>query len=58
MPTLFEKLRNKYGELTISTFGERAEEDMQVVSTGSMTLDFATGLGGIPLGRVVQIFGE
>lgn len=58
MPTLFEKLQKKYGEQVISTFGDRAGEEVQVVSTGSVSLDFATGIGGIPLGRVVQIFGE
>ena len=58
MPQLFEKLQRKYGEQIVSTFGERASEDMQVVSTGSVSLDFATGIGGIPLGRVVQLFGE
>lgn len=56
MSTLYDKLQKKYGPQTISTFGER-NTDMKVVSTGSVSLDFATGLGGIPLGRVVQLFG-
>lgn len=58
MPTVFEKLQKKYGPQIVSTFGERAEEDVQVVSTGSVSLDFATGIGGVPLGRVIQVFGE
>lgn len=58
MPQLFEKLQKKFGPQVVSTFGERAEEEVQVVSTGSMSLDFATGIGGIPVGRVVQLFGE
>ena len=57
MSTVFDKLQKKFGPQIISTFGERASEDLQVVSTGSYSLDFATGLGGIPLGRVAQIFG-
>lgn len=55
MSTLFERLQGKYGGDKIATFGDLY--DMKVVSTGSISLDFATGLGGIPLGRVVEVFG-
>lgn len=55
--TVYDKLQKKFGPQIVSTFGERASEGMKVVSTGSVSLDFATELGGIPLGRVVQIFG-
>src|SRR6266576_6550362 len=57
MPTVFEKLQKRFGPQIVSTFGDRAEEEVKVVSTGSVSLDFATGLGGIPLGRVVEVFG-
>lgn len=37
--------------------GSHQEEDLQVISTGSLTLDLALGVGGLPRGRIVEIFG-
>ncbi|RRD88967.1 recombinase RecA [Conchiformibius steedae] len=37
--------------------GSHQEEDLQVISTGSLTIDLALGVGGLPRGRIVEIFG-
>lgn len=57
MPTLLEKLQSKFGVERVSTFTDKEDEALQVISTGSLSLDFATGLGGIPVGRTVEVFG-
>ena len=53
-----EKIDKTYGKGTIMRLGEGAViEDIQVVSTGSLGLDIALGVGGLPRGRVVEIYG-
>ena len=48
----------QFGKGSIMRLGEgEAIEDVQVVSTGSLGLDFALGVGGLPRGRVVEIYG-
>lgn len=37
--------------------GSHQEDNLQVISTGSLTLDLALGVGGLPRGRIVEIFG-
>jgi len=50
-------LNKRYGKGIIQS-GETNEFDGQVVSTGSFTLDIATGVGGVPLGRIVEVIGS
>ena len=53
-----EQIKKQYGTGAIMRLGERkppSEED--VVSTGSYTVDFALGVGGVPRGRIIEIFG-
>jgi recombination protein RecA len=52
--TQIEKL---FGKGAIMKLGERPIEDVPVVSTGSIGLNIALGIGGVPRGRVVEIFG-
>jgi recombination protein RecA len=52
--TQIEKL---FGKGAIMKLGEKAIEDVPVVSTGSIALDMALGIGGLPRGRVVEIYG-
>jgi recombination protein RecA len=50
--------RKQFGKGTIMRLGEgEVIEDIQVVSTGSLGLDIALGVGGLPRGRVVEIYG-
>lgn len=51
-----EALEKKYGVGTI-IHGNDIKEELEIVSTGSLTLDLATGLGGNPLGKLIEIFG-
>src|SRR3984957_9699679 len=52
------QIEKQFGKGSIMKLGEKSiEEDIQVVSTGSLGLDIALGVGGLPRGRVVEIYG-
>jgi recombination protein RecA len=51
-------IRKQFGDGAIMTFGKHsASREIATIRTGSLTLDAATGIGGVPRGRVVEIFG-
>lgn len=50
-------LEKKYGKGAIMRLGEAKHADVEVTPTGSLTLDLALGVGGVPKGRVTEIFG-
>jgi recombination protein RecA len=52
-----EELQEKFGEGAILLLGEARKVNVDVIPTGSISLDLALGVGGIPRGRVVEIFG-
>jgi recombination protein RecA len=52
-----EKLNKEYGKGAVMKMGDRKIEDFPSISTGSIGLDHALGIGGLPRGRVVEIFG-
>src|ERR1700741_202093 len=52
-----DKLEKSYGKGTIMKLGDTAIEPIDVISTGSIGLDMALGVGGLPKGRVVEIYG-
>jgi recombination protein RecA len=51
------QIEKQFGKGAIMTLGEGKREDVAVIPTGALTLDLATGVGGVPRGRVVEIFG-
>ena len=52
------QIEKQFGKGTIMKLGEgEVVEDIQVVSTGSLGLDVALGVGGLPRGRVIEIYG-
>ena len=55
--TALAQLKKEYGEGTIMKLGENANMEVQAVSTGSLSLDMALGIGGVPRGRIIEIFG-
>lgn len=55
--SVLEQLRKKYGEGAIMRLGEENRKIIEVLPTGSLALDVALGVGGVPRGRVVEIFG-
>ena len=52
-----DKIEKDFGKGSVMMMGEKAEAPMEVISTGSLGLDIALGVGGLPRGRVVEIFG-
>jgi len=52
-----DKLEKTYGKGTIMKLGDNVIEPVETISTGSVSLDNALGIGGLPKGRVVEIFG-
>ena len=50
-------LNKKYGEGTVMKLGEASKMHVEAIPTGSLSLDIALGVGGIPRGRVVEIYG-
>jgi len=52
-----DKLEKSYGKGTIMKLGDTAVEPIEFISTGSISLDIALGIGGIPKGRVIEIYG-
>ena len=51
------QIEKQFGKGTVMKMGDREIVDMPSVSTGSLGLDIALGIGGLPKGRVVEIFG-
>ncbi len=53
-----DQIEKQYGRGSIMRFGEAAQKlDISVVSTGCLPLDLALGVGGLPRGRIIEIFG-
>ncbi|OGI62117.1 recombinase RecA [Candidatus Nomurabacteria bacterium RIFCSPHIGHO2_01_FULL_39_220] len=50
-------IQTKFGEGAIMKFGDSPKVDVNVIPTGSIGLDMALGVGGIPRGRIIEIFG-
>jgi recombination protein RecA len=51
------QIERLFGKGSIMKLGERPPEEVPIVSTGSIALDIALGIGGLPRGRVIEIFG-
>lgn len=51
------KIEKNYGKGSIMKLGDRAVEEMDTISTGSIALDTALGVGGFPKGRIIEIYG-
>ena len=52
-----DKIEKDYGKGSVMLLGEKQKEKMEVISTGSLGLDVALGVGGFPRGRIVEIYG-
>jgi recombination protein RecA len=50
-------IQSKYGEGAIMKLGQAKRVDVDTIPTGSLSLDMALGVGGVPRGRVIEIFG-
>jgi recombination protein RecA len=52
-----DKIEKDYGKGSVMMLGEKGHEPMEVISTGSIGLDVALGVGGLPRGRIIEIYG-
>ncbi|MBN2854066.1 recombinase RecA [Patescibacteria group bacterium] len=52
-----EQIRAKFGEGSIMKFGEITKTNVDAIPTGCLSLDLATGVGGVPRGRIIEIYG-
>jgi len=52
-----DKIEKSYGKGSIMKLGDRAVEDVAAISSGSLGLDIAMGVGGYPKGRIIEIYG-
>ena len=57
LATALSQIEKDFGKGTIMKLGENAHMSVEAVPTGSLTLDLALGIGGVPRGRIVEIFG-
>ncbi|MBE7047574.1 MAG: recombinase RecA [Ruminococcaceae bacterium] len=53
----FKQIYKTYGEGSVMRLGDAPKQTVDVVSTGAMSLDMALGIGGIPRGRITEIYG-
>lgn len=52
-----DKIDKDFGKGSVMRLGERQAQNMEVISTGSLGLDIALGVGGLPRGRIIEIYG-
>ncbi|OGG04074.1 recombinase RecA, partial [Candidatus Gottesmanbacteria bacterium RBG_16_37_8] len=54
-----DQIEKQYGRGSIMRLGDKSSQKfaLEVISTGSITLDMASGIGGVPRGRIIEIFG-
>ncbi|MCD6011138.1 MAG: recA [Flavipsychrobacter sp.] len=52
-----DKIEKDYGKGSVMMLGDKQQDKMEVISTGSIGLDVALGVGGLPCGRIVEIYG-
>ena len=57
LETALLQLEKQYGKGAVMRLGENAAMNVEAISTGSLTLDVALGIGGVPRGRIVEIYG-
>lgn len=57
LETAMKNIEKKFGAGAIMRLGENSNLKVDAISTGSLTLDIATGIGGLPRGRIIEIYG-
>ncbi len=57
LKTAMEQIEKQFGKGAIMRLGENVGMNVEAIHTGSLTLDLALGIGGIPKGRIVEIYG-
>ena len=57
MQATLSKIEKSYGKGSVMKLGDRTIQQVDVIKTGSLALDIALGVGGLPKGRIVEIYG-
>ncbi len=57
LTTALSQIEKKYGKGSVMKLGENSALNVEAISTGSIALDMALGVGGVPRGRIVEIYG-
>ena len=55
--SVLDTIQEKYGEGTMMKLGDVPKVDVEAIPTGALSLDMALGIGGVPRGRVIEIYG-
>ena len=58
LAAVLSQIRKEFGSSAIMKMGEVEVQDVPVISTGAFSLDLALGVGGVPRGRIIEIFGN
>ena len=57
LTSALSQIEKQFGKGAVMRMGDKVDEAIEIVSTGSLGLDIALGIGGLPRGRVVEIYG-
>src|SRR6202451_3782085 len=57
LDTALAQIERQFGKGSVMKMGDRGPQVMEVIPTGSIALDIALGIGGLPRGRIVEIYG-
>lgn len=57
LDTALKQVEKSFGKGSAMRLGDKPEQDVEVIETGSLALDMALGIGGLPRGRIVEIYG-
>lgn len=57
LAAVMAQIEKDFGKGSIMKLGERNNNEIEAISTGSIQLDVALGIGGIPKGRIIEIYG-
>src|SRR5204862_7693319 len=57
LDTALGQIERQFGKGSIMKMGDQAQVSIAAISTGSLSLDLALGIGGLPRGRIVEVFG-
>lgn len=57
LTTAVDEIEKMFGKGSIMRLGDKRKVDVDIISTGSLSLDMALGVGGIPRGRIIEIYG-
>lgn len=57
LESVFGQIEKEYGAGSVMRLGDKTRVEVEAIPTGAMTLDIALGIGGVPRGRIIEIFG-